>query len=92
MLDAGGEVVAESRIGTTPKALRGRFERMEWTRIALEVGGRSAWMSELLGELGHEVIVANARKLQMIFQSDSKNDRRTPSSGARGAHGAVVST
>jgi transposase len=44
-------------------------------RIALEVGGHSAWVSELLKELGHEVIVANARKLRMIFQSDSKNDR-----------------
>ena len=32
-------------------------------------------MSELLSELGHEVIVADARKLWMIFQSDSKNDR-----------------
>ena len=44
-------------------------------RIALEVGGHSAWVSELLKELGHEVIVANARKLRMIFQSDSKHDR-----------------
>ena len=26
-------------------------------------------------EVGHEVIVANARKLRMIFQNDSKNDR-----------------
>ena len=32
-------------------------------------------MSELLKELDHEVLVANARsKLRMIFQSDSKND------------------
>ncbi len=45
------------------------------TRIALEVGGHSAWVSELLKELDHEVLVANARsKLRMIFQSDSKND------------------
>ena len=28
-----------------------------------------------MGELGHEVIVANARKLRMIFQRDSKHDR-----------------
>ena len=55
--------------------MRTRFEGLARTRIALEVGGRSAWVSELLGELGHEVLVANARKLRMIFQSDSKNDR-----------------
>ena len=75
VLDAAGEVVEESRIATTPKALRARFECLAPTRIALEVGGHSAWVSELLKELGHEVIVANARKLRMIFQSDSKNDR-----------------
>jgi len=55
--------------------LRTRFESLAPTRIALEVGGHSAWVCELLKELGHEVIVANARKLRMIFQSDSKNDR-----------------
>jgi transposase len=75
VLDAAGEVVEESRIATTPKALRSRFEGLASTRVALEVGGHSPWVSELLGEVGHEVIVANARKLRMIFQSDSKNDR-----------------
>ena len=75
VLDADGEVVEESRITTTPKALRARFESLAPTRIALEVGGHSAWVSELLKEVGHEVIVANARKLRMIFQSDSKNDQ-----------------
>ena len=74
VLDADGEVVEESRIATTPKAVR-RGSRAAPTRIALEVGGHSAWVSELLKELGHEVIVANPRKLRMIFQSDSKNDR-----------------
>ncbi len=75
VLDVAGEIVEESRIATTPKALRARFEGLAPTRIALEVGGHSAWVSELLKEVGHEVIVANARKLRMIFQSDSKNDQ-----------------
>ena len=39
------------------------------------MGGHSAWVCELLRGLGHEVIVANPRKLRMIFQSDSKSDR-----------------
>lgn len=75
VLDAAGEIVEESRIATTPKALRARFEGQAPTRIAHEVGTHSAWVSELLKELGHDVIVANARKLRMIFQNDSKNDR-----------------
>jgi len=75
VLDPAGEVVEESRIATTPGAMRARFDGQAPARIALEVGGQSAWVSELLAELGHEVLVANARKLRMIFQSDSKNDR-----------------
>lgn len=75
VLDAAGKVVEESRIATTPGSLRGRFEGLAATRIALEVGGHSAWVSELLGGFGHEVLVANARKLRLIFQNDSKNDR-----------------
>ncbi len=75
VLDAGGEIVEESQIATTPESLRARFEGLAGTRIALEVGGHSAWVFELLRDLGHEAIVANARKLRMIFQNDSKNDR-----------------
>ena len=52
VLDAVGEIAEESRIATTPKALRARFEGLVRTRIALEVGGHSAWVSELLKELG----------------------------------------
>lgn len=75
VLDAAGEIVEESRIATTPKALQARFEGLTPTRIAHEVGTHSAWVSELLGGLGHDVLVANARKLRMIYQNDSKNDR-----------------
>ena len=52
VLDGAGEVIEESQIATTPKALRARFEGQAATRIALEVGGHSAWVSELLKELG----------------------------------------
>ncbi len=75
VLDAVGEIAEESRSATTPKALRARFEGLVRTRIALEVGGHSAWVSELLHKLGHGVLVANGRKLRMICQSNSQNDR-----------------
>jgi transposase len=75
VLDADGQIIEESQMATKPKALRSRFEGQAPTRIALEVGTHSAWVSELLKELGHDVLVANARKLRMIFQNDSKNDR-----------------
>ncbi len=75
VLDASGDMVEESLLATTPNALRARVTGLAPTRVALEVGTLSAWVSELLKDLGHVAIVANARKLRMIFQSDSKNDR-----------------
>jgi transposase len=43
-------------------------------QIALEVGTHSPWASRLLEELGHEVLVANPRRLRMIYQNRSKQD------------------
>ena len=44
-------------------------------RIALEVGTHSPWVSRQLAGMGHEVIVANPRKLKLITQNVKKNDR-----------------
>ncbi len=75
LLDDGGKVIEESRLATTPEAFRGRFAGLSKTRVAIEVGTHSPWISALLAELGHEVLVANPRKLRMIYRNDSKNDR-----------------
>jgi len=48
---------------------------MPRSRIALETGMHSPWVSRLLSELGHEVIVAHARKLRLIGESRKKDDR-----------------
>ena len=45
---------------------------MQRSRIALEIGTHSPWISRLLKELGHEVIVANARKVRLIGESRKK--------------------
>jgi hypothetical protein len=41
----------------------------------MEAGVHSIWISEQLEELGHEVIVANARELRAISHSDRKGDQ-----------------
>jgi transposase len=69
-----GEVLAERQIRTTALELEVFFTRAR-TRVLLEVGTHSPWISRLLKKLGHEVIVANARRLRLISQSDRKNDR-----------------
>ena len=74
-LDEAGVVVAEGRMQTTGVVLRRHFASCARSRVVLEVGTHSPWMSRLLEELGHEVIVANARRVRMIYSNDSKSDR-----------------
>lgn len=75
MLNVDGEVVEEGRIATTEAGLRRQFEGEPAMRVAMECGTHSPWISRLLKQLGHQVIVANARKLRAISQNESKNDR-----------------
>jgi transposase len=51
------------------------FGAMPRSRIALETGTHSPWISRLLSGLGHEVIVAHARKVRLIGESRKKDDR-----------------
>ena len=75
VLDAAGEVIKEGSVATTRKAMAERFGSRTRCRIALEVGTHSPWVSRLLSSLGHEVIVANPRQLQLITASSRKDDR-----------------
>jgi transposase len=75
VLDEAGEVLLEQKLATTPKAMKERFEAMPRSRIALETGMHSPWVSRVLSELGHEVIVAHARNVRLIGESRKKDDR-----------------
>jgi len=75
VLNERGEVVLEDRVVTAQKAFQEAFGEMSRARIALETGTHSPWVSRCLEELGHEVIVANARRVRLITQSSSKDDR-----------------
>jgi transposase len=76
LLDEEGEIVERERVRSTEAAFRRHFEGGPRLRIALECGTHSPWMSRLLQQLGHQVIVANARKVPTITESESKNDGR----------------
>jgi transposase len=71
---ADGEVIEEGRLRTTPDALRRRFASEQQLRIAIEAGTHSPWVSRVLEECGHEVLVANARKLRFIYANKRKTD------------------
>ena len=74
-LGEDGEIVEESRVKTTREAVKSRFGELKLAVMALEVGTHSRWVSQMLSEFGHEVIVANARELRAITGSDRKSDR-----------------
>ena len=74
-VDRDGEEVATARVRTTPAALEQWFRGQAPARVILEAGTHSPWASRLLNELGHEVLVANPRKLRLIYENDRKDDR-----------------
>jgi len=69
-----GEVVEEGRLRTTPEDFRRRFCSEQPLRIAIEAGTHSPWASRVLKECGHEVLVANPRKVQLIYTNKRKTD------------------
>jgi transposase len=44
-------------------------------RIAIEAGTHSPWATRVLEECGHEVLVANACKLRLIYSNKRKTDK-----------------
>ena len=70
-----GEVIEESRIVTDREAFERRFSDAEPMRVAIEVGTHSPWVSRILEDHGHEVLVANARKVRLIYGEGRKTDK-----------------
>lgn len=75
VLNKAGEIIDERSITNHRESLRRLSQKYPKARIALEVGTHSPWTSRMLGELGHDVIVANPRKLRAIFTSNRKSDQ-----------------
>jgi len=69
------EVEEESRIRTTREGLERWLGCREPMVVVIEVGTHSRWVSEVIKEKGHAVLVANARHLRMIYARDTKTDR-----------------
>jgi transposase len=75
VLDEAGRILLESKVSTSPTAMKVVFGAMPRSRIAVETGTHSPWVSRLLSGLGHEVIVAHARNVRLIGESRKKDDR-----------------
>jgi transposase len=75
IMDDSKEIRAEGVIAMTVHEFKAYFSTIPRSRIAMEVGTHSAWINALLEDLGHEVYVANPRKMESIQKSTRKNDK-----------------
>ncbi len=83
ILDEAGKIILEQKVSTTAEAIPQTFAKIPRSLIALETGTHSPWISRLLTELGHEVIVAHAQKVELITKSNRKDDRHDARTLAR---------
>lgn len=75
VLDEAGEVVNEGKVPTTKRGLQTLLSGGARARVVMEVGAQSKWVSRFVERLGHEVVVANPRKLRLIYENPSKSDQ-----------------
>src|SRR6202046_4067869 len=83
VLEEAGKIILEQKEATTPEAMKQTFAKIPRSLIALETGTHSPWASRLLTELGHEVLVAHAQKVELITKSNRKDDRHDARTLAR---------
>jgi transposase len=83
VLDEAGNIIVEQKVPTTAEGMKQTFARIPRSLIALETGTHSPWVSRLLTELGHEVLVAHAQKVELITKSNRKDDRHDARTLAR---------
>ena len=72
VLGSGGEVVRERRVRTAAAALGAALIGLPPARVVLEAGPRSPWLSRVVADLGHEVVVANPRQVALIARGQRK--------------------
>ena len=86
-LEQARQVVERKKLPTTRQALTREFAGKPRRRVVIEAGSQSLWVSHLLAELGHEVMVVDPRRVKIIAESDRKTDRRDAETLARLALG-----
>lgn len=74
-VDASGEVAETARVRSLPENVHEYFVGRPRMHVVIEVGTHARWVAALLTELGHEVLVANARKVSAIYTNENKDDR-----------------
>lgn len=71
-----GAIQEERRLSMSESSLQRYFSGLSSCRVILESGTQTPWVRRLLESFGHEVITANASKVQAIASSQQKTDER----------------
>ena len=74
VLDQQGEFVKSFGLPMKSASFEESLTSIGRSRIAIEAGGQSRWVAEVIERCGHKVFVANSRKVSCISKSDDKND------------------
>jgi transposase len=75
VVDGEGAVRRRWTVATTEAGVCKGLANEPPSRVVIEVGTHSPWVSRVLEALGHEVIVANPRRVRLIAENDAKSDR-----------------
>ena len=75
ILGLEGETLAEGQLRTTREDVAEFFRALAAVRVIFEVGTHSAWVREVVVGCGHEVLVANPRRMDGTKRRKRKNDR-----------------
>jgi len=76
VLDALGEVVEQEKLKLERHELKALARKHPGSRVIIECGTHSPWVSRLLSKHGMEVVVANPRKTRAIWEAAYKSDPR----------------
>lgn len=69
-----GEGLERGDIPTRQKSIEKWFSRRDPATVVIEVGSDSGWVSRQLAGLGHEVLVADPRRVRRLAGNDDKDD------------------
>ena len=73
-IEASGRVVRTAALKSSPAGIQEYFGQLPPSRVVMEVGTHSGWMSRQIQELGHEVIVANPSAVYGKGRRNRRND------------------
>jgi len=74
-LNAAGEIVDEGQLRLNRATMLGYLSaKSPGARVALETGGHSTWVREVVEQVGHEAVVANARELEAVTGRSHRSD------------------